>query len=379
MKILILAEYIRRMPWSSSAWAGELARGLSARGHEVTIACDGLDDPAALEGLGLRVRRPVRTVRGSDPIGFQRWAFAMRKRMSDHASISLTPWCAGDVWIRLDADSTAAIFRSLRANRPLTALLELAHCPWILAALNAEARAVRTAGPVRQLRFAANAAEDESHALLFASRLPRPDEAQVLLWRARVREALGINPSREVLLLSAMEVDAPALEAFLAGVARLRRRGPGISPVVLAASRRSYSVSRAAARAGCEPGTVRHIGSTARIECALAACDAAVVPGPDRGASAGARFLADALRTGRPVLAHRKAPGASLLEPAHFGTAPLGLLTDAGTAENWAALLETAFSDGWIARAQRAARDAGPALSIDGLLDRLERHLVRRR
>lgn len=144
MKILILAEYIRRLPWSSSAWASDLARGLAARGHEVMVACDGLDDAALLAGVRLAVRRPVRTVRGSDPIGFQRWAFAMRQRMSDHASLSLTPWCAGDVWIRLDADTVAAVFRSIRAHRPLTALLELAHCPWVLAALNAEARALRT-------------------------------------------------------------------------------------------------------------------------------------------------------------------------------------------------------------------------------------------
>lgn len=375
MKILILTEYIRRLPWSSSAWAIDLARGFSSRGHEVTVACDGMDDESLLEGVHLAVRRPQRTVRGSDPVAFQRWAFDMRRRLSGHASLSLSPWCPADVWIRLDSESAASLFRAMLAHRPLSALLELAHRPWVLAAVNAEARAARSAGEARQLRFAANAAEDEAHALLFASRLSRPDEAETADRRARTRAALGLNPARGVLLMSAMEIDPAALDAFLGGLAQACRRGPGRSPVLLVAGRRGYSVSRAAERAGCEPGAVRYIGATARMEHALAACDAAVIPGPDRGGSAGARFLADALRAGRPVLAHRRAPGAALLEPAHFGTAPLGLLVDPATAEAWAAAIDAAFSDGWMARAQRAARDAGPALSLDGLLGRLERHL----
>lgn len=376
MKLLIVAEYIRRLPWSSSDWAVQIARGLAARGHEVLMACDGLDDPALLPGLRLAVRRPQRTVRRADPLGFQRWASALRSQLRDHVSLSLTPWCAGDVWIRLDADSAAAHWRAIRDRDPIAALLELAHRPWVFSAARAERRAQRAAGPARTLRFAAGAEEGEAHMLLYASRLPRPDGRLVEQWRAEARALLGINPGRPVLLLSAVEPDGPALEAFLAGVCEVRRRRPDLSPLVIAAGGRPHSVCRAARRAGCDSGLVRFIGATRWMERALAACDAAVVPWPDHGLSAGARFLADALRMGRPVLALRASPGAALLEPAHFGTAPLGLLAEAPTPEAWAAVLECALAEGWLPRAQAAARDAGPALSFDGLLDRLERHLA---
>lgn len=374
MNILVLAEYIRRQAWSPSAWAVDVARGLAGRGHDVLIACDGLEDPGLLDGLAVRIRRPLRTHRSADPVRFQRWAEAIRREERHRASISLTPWCAGDLWIRLDAQRAGAILRSISTRNPLSFALEIAHRPWLIAGWLAEARALRRAGRARRLHIDARPEEDEAHALLHASRLIRPEEPELARWRAEVRAVLGLGDSRPVLLLSAVDVDHAALDAFLRALAQR----PDHRAVLLAAGRRAWTVAEAAARAGCRPGVVRHLGTTGRIELALAACDAAVIPWPDRGGSAGARFLADALVMGRPVLAHRGTPGADLLEPAHFGTAPLGLLAEAATAEGWVAVLDAALADGWLPKAARAARDAGPALSMTALIARLERHLAAR-
>lgn len=373
MKLLVIGEYIRKMTWSPSAWAVAVASGLARRGHQVLVACDGLEDPAVLGDLPRLVRRPRRTVRGADPLGFQRWAAAVRARLSDHLSISLTPWSPAQVWIRLDAESAATTLRAVRGHRPLSAVLELLHRPWLPAALLAERRADHAGTRARRLSFSASADEQCAPLLMHASRFSPPSEAESALATARLRSLLGLAPSRTLLLLSAIDVHRPGLEAFFAGLARVR--SPAASPVALVLGRRCHTVSAIARSAGCPPGAVRHLGAAADVAPVFAACDAAVVAGPDRGGSAGARFLADALRAGRPVLAHRDAPGAALLEPAHFGTAPLGLLCD-GSPESWARAVENALADGWMPRAHRAARDAGPALSLDGLLDRLERQLL---
>jgi len=104
MKITVLTEYVRAMPWSMGAWAADIARALASRGHDARVACDGAEDPSVFGAVPALIRRPERTVRGGDPLGFQAWA---RERGTDGAEavVSLTPLAPGDVWAPL-GDST---------------------------------------------------------------------------------------------------------------------------------------------------------------------------------------------------------------------------------------------------------------------------------
>jgi glycosyltransferase involved in cell wall biosynthesis len=259
--------------------------------------------------------------------------------------------------------------------------MELLHRPWLPAAIAGEALAAsearrhRVTGLFRgdraavRLRFAAD--DHDARTITFASRPPHPDaEAQEVL-RQKVRNSLGVEPERPAFLLSSMECRRTEVGAMLAGLGSSSSR-----PLLLVTSRDTHTTRRLADRHGCAD-LIRFIGATRRIDAALAACDAALCPTPDRDAGGSGRLLADALRSARPVVAHPQAPGAGLLKPSHFGTPPIGIVVESPTPTGWTLAIDAASRADWLSAAKAAARDAGAALTMEAMLKRLEFHLGR--
>lgn len=375
MNITILTEYVRGFVWSPTAWTADLAHALAQRGHRVTVACDGLEEPAMFAGIDLIVRRPHRTLRGSDPLGFHNWAASLRDASLNYradATISLTPLAPGDLWMPLSTSTMAELAPMLRAHTPVSAVLEVLARPWLPAAFLAESRARRTHPSTRILAALGQLeSRGQVRALGFASRFTPHDPELRHRLRAQTRELLGISPDRPVVLLSAVHANRPGLSTLLAGFAGLRRRGAVNPPLLLVMGRRAHHVHRAADRANCPDG-LRFLGGTARADAAFAAADLAVAPWSLSMGSPTGRFIADSLRLGVPVLAHRLAPGAELIEPAHFGTPELGATLEHPTAHQWQESLGEYLGRDRIHAAARAAKDVSGVVSLSGLAARIE-------
>lgn len=378
MKLLLFAEYVRRAPVSVSRWAVDIARAMRDRGHEVVAACDGIEDRALFEGFDLRVFRPERRHLSANPFPFIRWAAALRESVAHDRSLSLTPLIAAD--FRLPVGSSAAeTMRGLfRAKTPLGAALEFVHSPFLPGAAFAES--MNEGG--RRLAFGLTHHDPRTTPIGFASRFDSPDPDLVGLLRMRTREMLGIDPDRVVLLASVVHPERTGLRAFLRGFGAMLRERPGRSPLALIAGRSGESIARAAAEAGCL-ASVRILGRTDRMDALLAACDLAAAPlaaahygsrGVSLVTTATGRFVADALRLGRPVIALNRAAGAELLKAAETGPDPIGpgWIVENSDVTPWSMGLTTTLSEAWRTHRLPAAERAGALLSMDALAQRLE-------
>ncbi len=381
MNILIVTEYVRRFPWSAARWSADLGAALRHRGNQVRVACDGLEDPSFFGDSPVIVRRPRRTWRGSDPLGFQSWALDLARTGGFDATISLTPFVPGDLWAPVTHGAAALVGHLVRTHSPVSAAMELAARPWLPFGVLAEARARATSMSSDGRRaIIARLGRLSTHGsavpLGFASRLtPMSDDAKRSA-RAALRELLGLSHERPAILLSAVHPNRPGLGAFLKGFALARAELRDHGPVLMVMGRRTLPVHDAALGAGCAR-FVRFLGGTARPELAFAAADLAVSPWSGAGEINTGRFIADSLRLSVPILAHPRSPGADLVRPEHFGTPELGTIVADPTPEGWCrAMVEYLSLERW-AYATRAARDAGAVLSMDGMAGRVEQTLRR--
>jgi hypothetical protein len=395
VNILLFCEHPRRYAWSHTAWAVDLTHGLRARGHTVTVACDGAEDTSVFAPAEVIQRRPLRDKTERDPLGFYRWTCKLRAAFPHQVSLSVSQLAPADVWLPVGPDEWASYKAAVRAGKLATAGLEAAHRLWLPAAILTERLAARAAraGGARHLLIGSPEAQPRGpsptraghrpqtrpgpQVIGYASRLERPDDAALGGLRARTRGLLAIPEHRLVILLSAAHPRGRGVEPLLEAVADLERRREGWSPLLLVAGHRAYTVHEAAHRLGCAR-CVRTLGATARMEAALAACDLAAAP--DRAAGEGdtGRFIADALRLGRPVLADRLAPGAELLLPrAAAGNQILpGMVVESRGGGAWVRALQQAMRPEWRAQAAEAARVAGDGLGIADWVGRVERVLL---
>lgn len=369
MNLLLLADYAERHPWSPTAWAVDLAHALQARGHGVVVACDGADDPGDFAPMRVLVRDERRTARHAHPLRFARWAGAVRARHEDRACVSLTHFAPGDLWIPLGPPTIAALRANLllRRSSPGSMAAYLADRPWLAHAALAERRAGVAAARAGTLRGALNAPAgplpDGRTGLGFASRLPPPEEERDARLRAHTRRTLGLHERDRVILLSGIHLDRGGLHEFLSGAAAAESR-----PVVVAPAYRGYRLHRAAERAGMAD-RVRLVGATARMDALLAGADLAAAPFAAPAGITTGRFVCDAIRAGRPVLARADAPGAELVALAP-GDRPGALVNDP-TPQGWRGAIDAALEPGLLAIARRAAESLAPELGMDALADGL--------
>jgi len=217
VRVLLIAEYVRHNPVTIGYWAVDLARALAARGHQITVAVDGLQDPEPLTSFGrgsvpegepidVRVHRPGRDHLGAKPFTFQHWALRQRDEVRHDVCLSLTPLVAGDVWLPLAPQTWDSIKSILMTQSPISAVSEFVHRPWLPAMDIAERLANRSS--VQRLTFGLNG-------IGYASRLDQPDEARVADMRRMVRRRLGIDESRSVVFASVLHAHRSGLKSFL--------------------------------------------------------------------------------------------------------------------------------------------------------------------
>lgn len=373
MRILVFGEYLFAGAWRSEAWVAQACAALAARGHEVTLACDGGKDPAGFVPCRVIVRRPLRTWRATSPVAFSRWARAVAASTAHDASLSFTPLARADATLPLGGP-LATLSLMVGLMNPIAVGLELLHQPWLPAAIAMEASLARSGSDVR-LRIGLSRDGDWAAAVGYASRLPWVGDSvrAQRVARSRAREILGISPRRPVLLLSSVHPKRPGLEPMLHALADARAEArPALAPLALVVGRNGYSVHASAARAGCADA-LRILSATDRMADALDACDLVVAPAGTPPAEGTGRLIADALRRGRPVLADRDSTGAELLTPGpENGYANPGLIVERRTSAAWHHALRGALNPDWLDAATHAAIDAGRSLSLDSFAERLE-------
>lgn len=365
MRVLLICEYVSATRWAGSAWAVDICAGLSARGHRVVVACDGLDNPSVLApGVPLLRDRPRRADHRS-PLAFGRWADRLVRRGSQDVSLSLSPLAGADVWCPVEAGARAHLRRLLRQKGPASLFMGVTHKTWLPTALLAE-RLVTRRGSLMPIGI-----EPSRGGLGHASSLDPPDDRDAR--RRRVRDAVGVSASRPVLVMSGVHHAHGGLREMFAGLAQIESRQRLQPPILLVLGREGYSVHALARKAGCEH-LVRLLGGSSRMADALVASDAGVAPLARSIDTSTGRFIADCLRLGVPVVAHPDAPGVQLLDPKRFGAAPVGITVSQG---NWAEAIERMLSPGWLEPTRRAASDVGATLGMDAFITRLEHALMR--
>jgi hypothetical protein len=205
VKLLVVGEYIRRFPWSPSQWSVQVARALARRGHEVTLACDAIEDPTLAPidhphgSLSLRTRRPDRTLRATHPFAFLRWALSLVRSAGFDASFSLTPLAPAHVWLPIEPDASELISSTLRTHPPISAALELAYRPWLPGAILSERRAGRAMKQLAGVRARIGASPSRAGAqqgLGWASAWHVPGDQEHAVLRAQTRRALSIPAHR---------------------------------------------------------------------------------------------------------------------------------------------------------------------------------------
>ncbi|QOJ00657.1 MAG: hypothetical protein HRU70_09195 [Phycisphaeraceae bacterium] len=307
MRVLVHAGYVRSEPWEGSSWVGRIAGGLAGRGHRVLVACDGLDDEAALRGcgVGVEVFRRERGRLDARPGPFVAWSRDVRSREAGSRVLSLTGLVEGEVWLAVDAGAAAGATGLFRTMPVLSAGLELVHHPWVMARALAERGAARRGLALGSVRLCFGEGGGGRVGIGYAGRPATRDGAA----RSRVRRLLRIEDSACVVAASLGALRRGALRGLMGGVAGARRAHPGL--VLVAMTERPTEVTRAAEEVGCASGVVV-IGMTGRVGDVLSASDGAAAVGGSGGVGSG-RFIADALSSGLWVASSSGASGVSLL------------------------------------------------------------------
>lgn len=368
MKLLVVGEYIRRFPWSPSQWSVQVARALARRGHDVTLACDAIEDPALAPidhphgSLSLRTRRPDRTLRATRPFAFLRWALSLVRSAGFDASFSLTPLAPAHVWLPIEPDASELISSTLRTHPPISAALELAYRPWLPGAILSERRAGRAMKQLAGVRARIGASPSRAGArqgLGWASAWHIPGDQEHAVLRAQARRALSIPSHRRVVLVSATQNRREGLQFVLDALAA----ATGDRPILLVMGRRAHEVATLAHARGISDST-RFAGGTERADALFAAADIVAIPWSRTEPRATGRLLADALRRRRFVLASSSVSGSELL-----GDPSLGFAIEP-TRDAW----RDALAQVWNHAPPLTRRDSPllAELSMDALAARLE-------
>lgn len=360
MKIVLVAEKISGMAWSTQAPALACAMELGQRGVEVLLLCEAIGGEArtAAERAGVRVVSRVDFCFRQRTLlqGFPRFVRGVIAELDDQwVGVSFSTLVAADVWAPLENREPVVDVRLEDAMHDVI-LLRSMRRRW------AEQAAVRGASePGMVGRFLSFTPEraglvhghrglDEvtvNIGYLAPTRVLRGAERALL--RRQTRELLNIDAGERVILTSADGRSSAVLAALVSSVGHLHHQRRAGAPLLLVITHEPTSVQRAAERAGLAEldRAIRITAPTSRPEALLSAADALAVVTASSGSpgASPARLLCDAMSFGIPVLAAHDAPGAALVARAiRSGEGPHpGLLVSDNTPVAWYRAIEQAM------------------------------------
>lgn len=396
MRVLVISGRAARQPWTHGGLAARICSGLASRGHAITLACQSLDDPALFAACRQTTAfAPFDQTATDWPHGFPAWARGRRRAHAHDVSLSLSRVAAADVWLPLEPSGRAFAYRLWHTHGIKSLAIAGARHNGALRAWAADAffGAPRTTdvNPIRRV-IAVGRASGEAARLLhtvrglgegvvraepFSMVEPR-DAAAVAALRHQTRGLLRIEPDRLVVLVSAPLPVGTTLDSLLLGVAERAARDPPRAPVLLALAKDCVALHTRAIRCGAASHT-RILGLTERIDAALAAADIVALPHKSEGTvfeSGGlGRLAAEALCSGRPLLAVSGASGYELARLRSASQDEPGIVIDVPSASAWTRALSQAADEQWRTRAAAAGREVGLPLTFDHFLSTIDETL----
>jgi hypothetical protein len=396
--VLIISGRTGAHPWTAGALVARIARALAARGHEVTLAAQSVQDAHAFAGAtAVHAFAPFNQTATDWPLGFARWARARRRAIPHDVSLSTSRVAAADVWMPLEPGALAWLRRARRTLSPPSLGVALARHHGALRAAATDLAIVAPrggrAGPVRRVVAVGAVSAGEAGRLLhavrglgervvaappFAPTTPLAGDARAQA-RERARAVLGVGAERRVVLASCPAPPGPRLDGLIASVGDLAARDPRRGPLLVVLARDTYALAARAHRLGAGEH-VRAVPLTHDAPTALAMADAAALPlpawrGPFESGSA-SRFAADALAAGLPLLALSGAGGYDLARARSAAQDACGLVVDEPSREAWMRTFRTALDGPWLPRAGVAAAEIGAGLTEAAFVAALERALA---
>ncbi len=394
MNILIISGRTARQPWTAGALVARAAAALAAKGHAITLAAQSVDDESLFASCSRTVAFDSFDQTATDwPFGFAAWAGKRRREIPHDVCLSFSRVVGGDVWMPLEPSGASWLARVRRTHSLKSLAIAVGRHHGAIRAWASDAffggPRDGTGWPVRRvLATGGTSAGEASRSLhrvrglgdrvlradLFAMAEP-PARDELLDLRRRTREALAIGEDRRVVLISAPGPIGRTLDTLLAAIADLAPRAGDRAPLALILAKDCFALHARALR--CQAADhARIIGLTHRLDAALAAADAIVLPHKAErsifDAGSVARLAADALRAGRPVIALSGAAGYGAARLRSTAQDSPGLVVDTPATDAWSRALRQLGDDAWLERASAAALELGAPMRFDRFIDRLD-------
>jgi len=401
VKVLVIGGRLSSTRWTHAGLVRQVCRGLAGRGHDVTLACLSAEDPAWFAPAQVVAMTPHDHTGSDWAAEFPRWARGVIAGCEADIVVSTSRLVWGVVWMPLGPSAAAWMEEVAGALGPVGLGKWVYKHTGVLRARAVEMRRPWPRGigggrPARVAVFGAEAAACAKSALAahrldtrvvalpFVSSCEPPDDVTRKRPRAALRLAAGVTEGDTFALASCVglvgESPAPVFEAAARVNERLGRTGRQGKLIVGVLARDAFHAHDEAVRAGAAE-FVRVLGTTARVEAALCACDVSVVPPaaiPDAFVTGSAgRFAADALRLARPLLIADGSPGAELVTNLPGLGVPGAVVRNDGVepaSASWGRALARAMEPQWREQALVAAAAAGgpERLGAAGFIDALE-------
>jgi len=359
VNLLLIAENIADAPWHGAALAAQMALRLRDRSCAVRLVCESVADARLIElqaaGVTVVSRAAFCFRHRTAPKKFRAFVDEQVESLREHrvAVVSFSALYAAAVWVPIEETPAIADFRLDDLAHELIGARTLRRKLW-------EHRALSLGGAQRVQRHLAfaprtmrprsphEALEGRTVNIGFIAPTPLPGVEHAATLRAQTRRLLDIRPDRSVLLLSGDGRLSRDLAPIFTALAHLHHQRRKNIPLMLISAHEPTLMQQLAQRCGLSEYRegFRIVSTTHRPESLLLACDLAGVirkPRLSPHALSPGRFLCDALRFGRPVLADRSARGSAFIEQALRSgiTPPPALLVADNTPAAWyRALLE---------------------------------------
>jgi len=385
MKVILAWEHIRRLSGAHSEVVTDLGTHLAARGHEVTIVCDSVTDPALFPSLRFIARRTHQVGESHRLTLLARWSRGVLRREAHDVSLSFFPAIQGDLILPLTGNighrlrNEDLALRNLARNIAIQAHYNVLERRWHERPLRAAAAQGRVLAFSPHMRHALG--EDERGHLLPYAPLLRGQVGDRQAERARVRSTLGLSDSDRVYLWAAKHGLWHNRAGTLAGFTRFVHEwqkacvqgstATRYRPILIVAGDSLWPAHVQACKGDIHEH-VRILGRTNDVQSLILAAD--VIVNPAHHSLLG-RLTYESLALGRPVIISSQTGGVDLVRGAGGGVAP-GRIVDPSDAGSIARALAELLDASRLSEATIAAEAVGATLQYEKLVDAVEAALI---
>ncbi len=372
MRLILAFEHVRRFVGAHAQVVTELAQRLGRRGHDVTIVCDTVTDPALYPDLHFIARRPFHVGGSHRPALLHFWARRIIESTPHHLVLSFHPAIAGDVMIpmfgfdfgpdrvRRGGWRSAAhafdprriesrwIGRRSRRDRGVRCIAALSE--WMRESLLDAAPEVEGI-----LRLVPGASPIE----------PPAEEAAQRVLGAETRAILRLDPTDIVFLWAAKAPHQKGGAAVLRAFSEVAALGHSAARLIMACED-PWPMHDLSVDLDCDE-RLRLVSRTREMERLLAAADIGVMPA---GRSMLGRFVWECLAFGVPVIANTRTAGTERMRDAQERLA--GRVISSARPEALREAMIGLLNSAHLDAARRSARAIAPSMRFDLFVDRIE-------